>query len=53
MYKRLNDESNGILSRPVRSIGSDENLITSIDKEAIEESDIIMTFLNKSKLKST
>ncbi|KAG4079086.1 hypothetical protein HA402_001057 [Bradysia odoriphaga] len=47
VYKRLNDESNGILSRPVRSIESDENLITSIDKEAIEESDIIMTFLNK------
>lgn len=52
VYKRLNaaeSEGNG---RYTRSIDDDDNdnFITDNDKEAIEQSDLIMTFLNKSKL---
>lgn len=54
VYKRLNDEANGIDSSHSRSTRStenelDRNLITDTDKDAIEQSDWIMTFLNKSK----
>lgn len=50
VYKRLNDESNDRASRVTRSIDDDENehFITDTDNDAIHESDIIMTFLNKS-----
>lgn len=53
VYKRLNDEANGIDSSHSRSTRStdneqDRNLITDTDKDAIEQSDWIMTFLNKS-----
>lgn len=49
VYKQLNnDESNESSGRFTRSAFDEENLITDIDREAIEESDIIMTFLNKS-----
>lgn len=53
VYKRLNDEANGVDSAHTRSARStdaetDRNLITDTDKEAIEQSDWIMTFLNKS-----
>ena len=51
VYRRLTEEDDNP-SRRIRSILDDENLITEIDKEAIDESDIIMTFLNKSKCKS-
>lgn len=52
VYKQLNDEANGASGRYARSADSDEgeNFITDIDKRAIEQSDIIMTFLNQSKL---
>lgn len=57
VYKRLNDEANGIdsstHSRSTRSTSDsdrDRNLITDTDKDAIEQSDWIMTFLNKSKI---
>lgn len=51
-YKNLNDEANENLynRRHERSTDSDEgeNFITDVDKAAIEQSDIITTFLNKS-----
>lgn len=54
VYKNLNDEinENGNGGRHERSTDSDEgdNFITDIDKAAIEQSDIITTFLNKSKI---
>lgn len=52
VYKQLNDEANGGSNRYTRSADSDEgeNFITDTDKVAIEESDMIMTFLNQSKL---
>lgn len=52
VYKQLDDEANGASGRYARSADSDEgeNFITDIDKQAIEQSDIIMTFLNQSKL---
>lgn len=34
--------------RHTRSTSEDDQLITDLDKEVIDESDIIMTFLNKS-----
>lgn len=51
VYKQLSDEANGGNGRYARSADSDEgeNFITDIDKRAIEQSDIIMTFLNQSK----
>lgn len=53
VYKNLNEEANenSYGSRHVRSTDSDEgeNFITDVDKVAIEQSDIITTFLNKSK----
>lgn len=50
VYKQLNDEANGGVSRPTRSTDDEgENFITDTDKLAIEESDMIMTFLNQSK----
>lgn len=50
VYKQLNDEANGGSGRYARSADTDEgeNFITDIDKRAIEQSDIIMTFLNQS-----
>lgn len=49
VYKRLNDEANEGNGRFTRSIDSadDNNFITETDKKAIDQSDIIMTFLNK------
>lgn len=56
VYKNLNDEANENSNnrRHERSTDSDEgeNFITDVDKVAIEQSDIITTFLNKSQLKS-
>lgn len=52
VYKKLNDEANGVAGRYTRSADTDdegENFITDVDKAAIEQSDIIATFLNKSK----
>ena len=53
VYKNLNEEANENVygSRHARSTDTDEgeNFITDVDKVAIEESDIITTFLNKSK----
>lgn len=53
MYKNLNDEANENMysGRHARSTDSDEgeNFITDVDKVAIRQSDIITTFLNKSK----
>lgn len=52
VYKNLNDEANESPNggRHVRSTDIDEgeNFITDVDKVAIEQSDIITTFLNKS-----
>lgn len=48
VYKRLSDEANDESNRSKRSSINDNNFITNVDKEAIDESDIIMTFLNKS-----
>lgn len=54
VYRRLSEqESGGTGGRHTRSIDGgdddDDNLITAKDREAIEQSDIIMTFLSKSK----
>lgn len=51
VYKKLNEEANGNGGgRYTRSADTDEgeNFITDLDKVAIEQSDIITTFLNKS-----
>lgn len=51
VYKKLNEEANGSGGgRFTRSADADEgeNFITDLDKAAIEQSDIITTFLNKS-----
>lgn len=52
VYKNLDEEANENIygSRHTRSADTDEgeNFITDVDKAAIEESDIITTFLNKS-----
>lgn len=54
VYKKLNDEANEV-GRFTRSADTDEgeNFITDVDNAAIEQSDIITTFLNKSKFDST
>lgn len=53
MYKNLNDEANesagGRHARSTEDLDEGENFITDVDKVAIEQSDIITTFLNKSK----
>lgn len=51
MYQRLSAEENGGIGhkrRSSRSASTDDNLITAIDRQAFEESDMIMTFLSKS-----
>lgn len=54
VYKRSLAEDGAINSsggRHTRSTSEDgDQLITALDKEVIDQSDIIMTFLNKSKL---
>lgn len=54
VYKNLNDEANESANggRHPRSTELDEgeNFITDVDKVAIEQSDIITTFLNKSEI---
>lgn len=55
VYRRLSEQESGGSSssggRHTRSAGEDgDNLITAKDQEAIDQSDIIMTFLSKSKL---
>uniref|UniRef100_U5EVA1 Putative transforming growth factor beta bone morphoproteintic protein n=1 Tax=Corethrella appendiculata TaxID=1370023 RepID=U5EVA1_9DIPT len=47
IYKKLSDESNPDHVRIARSVDETENLLTDEDKRAIDQSDIIMTFLNK------
>lgn len=53
VYHRLDDESNGFdpahhrSARNTDSSDADRNLITDSDKDAINQSDWIMTFLNK------
>lgn len=48
VYQRLKDEENGeTQSRSKRDLQEQENFITDLDKRAIDQSDIIMTFLNK------
>lgn len=53
VYRRLieeeNDDEPAPSVRSKRDLQEQENFITDLDKRAIEESDIIMTFLNKSK----
>lgn len=51
VYKQLSDEDDEGNGRYTRSADSEEgdNFITDIDKRAIDQSDIIMTFLNQSK----
>lgn len=51
VYKKLNEENNSGSGRSTRSADEDEgeNFITDLDKAAIEQSDIITTFLNKSR----
>lgn len=50
VYRRLSEQENGGgHSRRTRS-ALDENLITATDRNAIEESDVIRTFLSKSEL---
>lgn len=51
VYHRLNEEEDedDVLMRSKRNIQNDDNFITDLDKQAIDQSDIIMTFLNKSK----
>ncbi|XP_055909837.1 protein 60A-like [Eupeodes corollae] len=46
VYHRLNEEENGESTRKKRDV-ADDNFITDLDKTAIDQSDIIMTFLNK------
>ncbi|XP_055845986.1 protein 60A-like [Episyrphus balteatus] len=48
VYHRLNDEEDDdILMRSKRDTQNHDNFITDLDKQAIDQSDIIMTFLNK------
>uniref|UniRef100_A0A1A9ULC3 Protein 60A n=1 Tax=Glossina austeni TaxID=7395 RepID=A0A1A9ULC3_GLOAU len=50
VYHRLKEEENDELIATVRSkrdLQEEENFITDLDKKAIEQNDIIMTFLNK------
>ena len=47
IYNRLADEANE--AEHLRNTRSINNLLTVADEKAIEQSDIIMTFLNKSK----
>lgn len=51
VYNRLLKEEgeNEGLGRVERSADFEENLITDADQRAIDDSDTIMTFLNKSK----
>lgn len=44
----LADGGGGGGGRHARSAGTDDNLITDRDREAIDQSDVIMTFLSKS-----
>ncbi|XP_039959233.1 protein 60A [Bactrocera neohumeralis] len=48
VYHRLTEEENSEApSRAKRDLEEQENFITDLDKQAIDQSDIIMTFLNK------
>ncbi|XP_037936720.1 protein 60A-like [Teleopsis dalmanni] len=48
VYHRLTEEETAeSLSRSKRDLQEQENFITDLDKKAIDQSDIIMTFLNK------
>lgn len=49
VYKRLAEEENEGKSRGTRSVDDTDNLISDADEKAIDESDMIMTFQNKSK----
>lgn len=53
VYHRLKEEENNDDSTPLarskRDLLEQENFITDLDKQAIDQSDVIMTFLNKSK----
>lgn len=46
MEEQQREENGEVVVRHTRS--TDDQLITDLDKEVLEESDIIMTFLNKS-----
>lgn len=48
MYDKLSSDTNGSHNRHVRSADGDDVLFTEADNKAIDQSDIIMTFLNKS-----
>lgn len=47
IYKQLDDEIHYISGRYKRSIGSGHSVFTEMDRELIEESDNILTFLSK------
>ncbi|KXJ77555.1 hypothetical protein RP20_CCG007219 [Aedes albopictus] len=47
VYDKLSSDTNGSHNRHVRSADGDDVLFTEADNKAIDQSDIIMTFLNK------
>lgn len=47
IYKQLDDEIHHIAGRYKRSIGNGRNVFTEVDRELIDESDNILTFLSK------
>lgn len=52
IYHRINDNENPdnqlLKSRSKRDLNDEENFVTDLDKKAADDSDVIMTFLNKS-----
>lgn len=48
IYQKLEDENN-LHVRRLRSTDAEDNYLTEEDERAIDQSDIIMTFLTKSK----
>lgn len=48
IYQKLEDENN-LHVRRLRSTDAEDNFLTEEDERAIDQSDIIMTFLTKSK----
>lgn len=47
VYDKLSADSNNMHLRHIRSVSNEEVLFTDADNKAIDQSDIIMTFLNK------
>jgi hypothetical protein len=53
IYKKLKTAEDGEEERVKRDLADNDIYLSAADQYAIDQSDIIMTFLNKSKLKQT